>query len=188
LSYAPGRKVEVLGCESWCGRQDSNLHMTELRSLLGDSVGLETRFPSDHSHSHSVHPQPCALADYPRSLFGLPSYVLGLRLPFPLRPRETVVPTAGFEPAQLALPAPRAGVYTSSTTSANSSYMGPLSGPRLFGGQPGSRTPCVPKDGRFTAGCSRQCCSLPDVRLSHCLSGGSGSSDRNLSGISVKIC
>lgn len=62
--------------------------MAELRSLLEDSIGLETRFPGDHSRSRSVHPQPRALADYPRSLFGFPSFVLGSRLPFPLRPRE----------------------------------------------------------------------------------------------------
>ena len=33
----------------------------------------------------------------------------------------------------------------------------------MYGGQPGSRTPCVPEDGWVTASCSRQCCSLPDV-------------------------
>lgn len=61
-----------------------------------------------HLSSRSVHPQPRASADYPRSLFGFPSFiVLGSRLPFPLRPRrsrsceKSLVRSPGVEPGCL---------------------------------------------------------------------------------------
>jgi hypothetical protein len=63
--------------------------MAELRSLLGDSVSLETRFPSDHSRSRSVHPQPLALADYPRSLFGFPFLRFRVAFTFSATPAQT---------------------------------------------------------------------------------------------------
>ena len=73
--------------------------MAELRSLLEDSVGLGTRFPGDHSRSHSVHPQPCALADYPRSLFGFPCFTFKGRV-YLFRYTRIVqlVPSPGLEP------------------------------------------------------------------------------------------
>ena len=40
-------RARTINQSNWCGRQDSNLQFAELRSLLEESIGLETRFPSD---------------------------------------------------------------------------------------------------------------------------------------------
>jgi Animal haem peroxidase len=40
-------RAPTINRQRWCGRQDSNLQFAELRSLLEESIGLETRFPSD---------------------------------------------------------------------------------------------------------------------------------------------
>lgn len=75
----------------WCGRQDSNLQFAELRSLLGEIVDLETRFPSDRYNQ----PFGASATMYRRSMTCVAfsadptDNVFGPRLPFSPRPHDS---------------------------------------------------------------------------------------------------